>query len=66
MNRQAEYNDYGPGFNLTGRQAAGNVSIVMTKQQYEPYSTLGKVFDDTYSNPGTFGYTGWIDRTPEA
>jgi len=59
----AEYKDYGPGWNATGR-AAANITIVMDKQQYAPYSTLEKVFQ--YPFDGRFGNTGWIDRKPEA
>lgn len=58
----AEYKDYGPGFNATGR-AEGNVTIVMNKKQYEPYSTLDKVFQ--YPFTGKFGNTAWIDKDPE-
>ena len=54
---QAEYNSYGPGWNLTGRLAAGNISKVLTKQEYAPYSTVDKVFQRSYTD-GSFGYTG--------
>ncbi|KAI5242386.1 pectin methylesterase [Aureobasidium subglaciale] len=57
----AEYKDYGPGWNATGR-AEGNVTIVMTDAQYAPYSTLEKVFQFPFS--GKFGNTKWIDRKP--
>jgi hypothetical protein len=59
----AEYKDYGPGWNLSGR-VAGNVTIVMDEKQYEPYSTIGKVFQ--YPFDGRFGNTGWIDQRPES
>lgn len=55
----AEYKDFGPGFNLTGRLEA-NITIVMTDAQYAPYSTLEKVFQFPFS--GRFGNTKWIDR----
>lgn len=58
----AEYQDYGPGWNATGR-AAGNITIVLNDGQYEPYSTLEKVFQ--YPFNGTFGNTKWIDKNPE-
>jgi hypothetical protein len=58
----AEYKDYGPGWNATGR-ALGNVTIVMDDKQYEPYSTTEKVFQ--YPFNGTFGNTRWIDTKPE-
>jgi pectin methylesterase-like acyl-CoA thioesterase len=59
----AEYMDYGPGYNETARLAS-NVTIVMNRKQYEPYSTLDKIFQ--FPNSGKFGNTGWIDKTPEA
>ncbi|KAI9660954.1 MAG: hypothetical protein M1821_009281 [Bathelium mastoideum] len=55
----AEYHDYGPGFNLTGRLAAGNITKELTTQQYEPYSTPDKVFEYPFS--GKFGNIAWID-----
>lgn len=58
----AEYKDYGPGWNATGR-AEGNVTIVMTDKQYERYSSPEKVFQ--YPFEGRFGNVGWIDRSPE-
>jgi hypothetical protein len=59
----AEYKDYGPGWNASGR-AIGNVTTVMDKKQYEPYSMLTKVFQ--YPFDGRFGNTGWIDQHPES
>jgi hypothetical protein len=59
----AEYKDFGPGWNATGRVVA-NLTIVMNKKQYEPYSTLDKVFQHPFD--GRFGNTGWIDRDPGA
>ncbi|KAJ8109295.1 hypothetical protein OPT61_g7565 [Boeremia exigua] len=58
----AEYKTYGPGFNATGR-AASNVSIVMDQKQYEPYSTIEKVFQFPFTGEG--GNTAWIDKDPE-
>ncbi|KAH7066289.1 pectin methylesterase [Paraphoma chrysanthemicola] len=58
----AEYKDYGPGWNATGR-AAANITIVMDTKQYEPYSTLEKVFQHPFN--GKFGNVAWIDRNPE-
>ncbi|KAF1944975.1 pectin methylesteras-like protein [Clathrospora elynae] len=57
----AEYADYGPGWNATARKE-GNVTIVMDREEYEPYSTLEKVFQ--YPFDGQFGNVGWIDRSP--
>lgn len=60
----AEYHDYGPGFNITGRLEASNVTKELTTAQYEPYSTLERVFQYPFS--GKFGNTAWIDRSPAA
>jgi len=55
----AEYNDYGPGFNLTGRIAA-NITILMNDEQYAPYSSPQKVFQFPFTQ-GEEGNVGWID-----
>lgn len=55
----AEYHDYGPGFNLTGRLAA-NVTVLMTDRMWEPYSAPEKVFVYPGTN-GREGNVGWID-----
>lgn len=57
----AEYQNYGPGWNATGRSQA-NVTVVMDRKRYEPYSTLEKVFQ--YPFDGKFGNVAWIDRHP--
>jgi hypothetical protein len=57
----AEYRDYGPGWNLTGR-IQGGVTTVMNATQYEPYSSPEKVFQYPFS--GKFGNTEWVDRSP--
>ncbi|WPH00664.1 carbohydrate esterase family 8 protein [Acrodontium crateriforme] len=54
----AEFENYGPGFNVTGRRAASNVTIEMTPRQYQPFSSPRKVFQ--YPS-GDFDNTGWID-----
>ena len=59
----AEFRDFGPGFNLTGRLEASNITIEMTPEQYAPYSTPAKVFQDP---SGKFGNTAWIDQHPQA
>ncbi|EME41578.1 carbohydrate esterase family 8 protein [Dothistroma septosporum NZE10] len=59
----AEYRDRGPGFNATAR-AASNITIELTSEQYERYSTPEKVFAFPFT--GTFGNTAWIDRDPQA
>jgi len=55
----AEYKDYGPGWNATGR-AVGNFTLVMNEAQYEPYSSPEKVFQFPFE--GRFGNVKWIDR----
>jgi len=55
----AEYDDYGPGFNLTGRIAA-NITILMNDGQYAPYSSPQKVFQFPFMQ-GDEGNVGWID-----
>ncbi|GME36851.1 Pectinesterase catalytic [Neofusicoccum parvum] len=59
----AEYGDFGPGWNETGRLAA-NITKVLTEEQYEPYDSVEKVFQYPFS--GEFGNVGWIDESPEA
>lgn len=54
---QAEYKDYGPGFNKTAR-ATANFTVQLTDKEYEPYSTPQKVFQ---TPEGKFGNVGWID-----
>jgi hypothetical protein len=54
---QAEYGNYGPGYNTTGR-AISQFDIQLTDAQYEPYSTPAKVFQ---TPDGAFGNVDWID-----
>jgi len=54
---QAEYDDYGPGFNVTGREAA-LFDVQLTREQWEKYDSPAKVFQ---YRDGRFGNTGWID-----
>jgi pectinesterase len=53
----AEYKTYGPGFNATGR-LEGNVTTILNKKGYEPYSEPKKVFQN---QEGVFGDVSWID-----
>ncbi|CEJ56986.1 Putative Carbohydrate esterase family 8 protein [Penicillium brasilianum] len=53
----AEYDIRGPGFNATGR-ADGNVTTVLNKKGFEPYSEPRKVFQN---QEGVFGDVAWID-----
>lgn len=56
---QAEYNDYGPGYNATAR-AESHFDTILTKEEYEPYDSTRKVFQ---TPDGKFGNDGWIDRS---
>ncbi|KAF2085050.1 carbohydrate esterase family 8 protein [Saccharata proteae CBS 121410] len=56
----AEFRDYGPGFNYTGRLAA-NITKLLTWEEYEPYSTVEQVFQYPFS--GQEGNVAWIDRS---
>jgi pectin methylesterase-like acyl-CoA thioesterase len=58
----AEWRDYGPGFNSTGRLKA-NTTRLLTDKEYAPYSTPENVFQSPFS--GEFGNTAWIDWEPE-
>jgi len=55
----AEYKSYGPGWNASAR-AASNVGVVMSEEQYAPYSALENVFQWPFD--GRLGNVGWIDR----
>ena len=59
----AEYKNNGPGWNPSGRKE-GKVGHVLTDEQFEPYSSPAKVFQ----NPSDkrFGYIDWIDKNPKA
>ncbi|PNS17131.1 hypothetical protein CAC42_7185 [Sphaceloma murrayae] len=59
----AEYKDFGPGFNRTGRLIA-NVTKLFSDADYEPYSAPEKVFQFPFS--GEPGNTAWIDTRPQA
>lgn len=54
----AEYRDFGPGWNETGR-LEGNVTRVLTAREWEPYSSPAKVFQ--YFQSGRTGNVGWLD-----
>lgn len=55
---QAEYGDFGPGFNATGRKIS-KFDVQLSEQQWAEYSSPEKVFQ--YQRTGRFGNTGWID-----
>jgi hypothetical protein len=59
----AEYRTFGSGYNATGRAAAANITIELTKKQYAPFSTLERIFQFP---SGKYGNTAWIDRRPHA
>jgi hypothetical protein len=54
---QAEYKDYGPGYNATGR-AISKFDVQLTDAEYAPYSSPALVFQ---TPDGKFGNVGWID-----
>lgn len=54
---QAEYKNYGPGFNVTGREIA-QFDVQLRDKQWSVYSSPKKVFQ---TREGTFGNTDWID-----
>jgi len=56
---QAEYKDYGPGFNATAR-ATAKYDVQLNESSWAPYSSPEKVFQ--FQGTGTFGNTGWIDK----
>ena len=56
---QAEYHDYGPGYNATGR-AISKFDVQLTWEEYEPYSSPALVFQYP-DGSGRFGNVGWID-----
>ncbi|KAJ5772207.1 Pectin methylesterase [Penicillium odoratum] len=53
----AEYQAYGPGFNRTAR-VEGAIDTLLTKSEYEKYSTPELVFQN---QKGVFGDVSWID-----
>ncbi|KAF3391458.1 putative pectinesterase A [Penicillium rolfsii] len=55
----AEYKDFGPGFNITGRLQY-NYTILLDDKGWEPYSSPRKVF---LTPSGETGQTSWIDST---
>ncbi|TVY49150.1 putative pectinesterase [Lachnellula occidentalis] len=54
---QAEYKNYGPGYNVSGRASALS-DVQLTDRQWGDYDKPGKVFQ---TPEGRFGNTGWID-----
>ncbi|QDS75564.1 hypothetical protein FKW77_005820 [Venturia effusa] len=50
----AEFGNTGPGFDAAGRKST-NLSKLLSAAEYEPYSTVEKVF----------GNVTWIDKAPE-
>ena len=55
---QAEYQDYGPGFNITARLEAYPVTRILSAEEFKPYSSVEKVFQ--YRN-GSYGNFKWVD-----
>jgi hypothetical protein len=54
---QAEYRDYGPGYNATGR-AVSKFDAQLTDAEYAPYSSPARVFQTPDGKPGN---VKWID-----
>lgn len=55
---QAEYHDFGPGYNATGR-AISKFTKQLTAAEWAVYSSPAKVFQNP--NTGKFGNDAWID-----
>lgn len=56
---QAEYKNYGPGYNATGR-AISLYDQVFNDTEWAPYSSPVEVFQDP---EGNFGDVSWVDFT---
>jgi hypothetical protein len=54
---QAEYKNYGPGYNATGR-AISLYDVQLTDAQWSAYSSPAKVFQKP---TGEFGDVSWVD-----
>jgi hypothetical protein len=54
---QAEYRNYGPGYNVTGRKLS-QFDVQLTHAEYAPYSEPARVFQ---TPEGRFGNIEWID-----
>ncbi len=58
---QAEYQNYGPGWNETARKGA-KFERLLTDQEWKSYSCPKKVFQyQTGRREGDFGNDGWVD-----
>lgn len=55
---QAEYQNFGPGFNVTGRKAS-LFDRQLSEQEFKPFSSPEEVF--AFEDDGKFGNVGWID-----
>jgi len=55
---QAEFMNFGPGFNVTGREES-LFDRQLTAEEFEPFSEPAEVF--SYEDTGVFGNVGWID-----
>jgi len=55
---QAEFENFGPGFNVTGR-AIAKFDVQLTPTEYAPYSNAAEVFQ--YPDSGVFGNDAWVD-----
>jgi len=55
---QAEFKNFGPGFNATAR-AQSMFDTQLTEELYEPFSSPAEVF--SFEDTGVFGNIDWID-----
>lgn len=54
---QAEYRNFGPGFDVRERRES-RFDRLLSEREWREYSSPGKVFQ---TREGKFGETGWID-----
>jgi pectin methylesterase-like acyl-CoA thioesterase len=55
---QAEFENFGPGFNASAR-AASLFDVQLTRAQWSPYSSPADVFQ--FPDTGAFGNDAWVD-----
>jgi hypothetical protein len=55
---QAEFENFGPGFNASAR-AASLFDVQLTRAQWSPYSSPADVFQ--FPGTGAFGNDEWVD-----
>lgn len=55
---QAEYQNFGPGFNVTGREES-LFDRQLSEELFAPFSSPKEIF--AHEDEGVFGNIGWID-----